>query len=394
MPSFDRLLEDAPTAGVANLMNLLSYVHLRNIYRSTGVGRVARELTQNLALQPDVRMEVLADRRDYQRVIEHVGGRWLDFRYHFMANETSRQQAIWFLTNRPKAEDYWPGVDVVHCTAESYVPVRKARLVVSCHDAQHFEPGIHKLSPWLIRQRFKWKLLFDRLNREADMFHMISQFAADRTAHFFPAISSRLRVVPNAASESFFKPPSAKGQLILEQLSLQKSRFILTPGGLQHRKNADLILEAWPLIREKHPDVLLVIINWTDPVYQKRAEALGPSCVLAGFQEEEELVALYAAAALVWFPTRYDGFGMPVIEAMASGTPVVSTNATGIPEVAGAAAILLSPDQPHDHVDAISSLLSDNRLAEELSKAGRARAETYRWARSAESLAQHFRELL
>ena len=103
-------------------MNLLSYVHLRNIYRSTGVGRVARELTQNLALQPDIRMEVLADRKDHDRVIAQVGGPWLDFPYHFIAHDTSRQQAIWFLTNRPKAEDYWSKVDVVHCTAESYVP--------------------------------------------------------------------------------------------------------------------------------------------------------------------------------------------------------------------------------------------------------------------------------
>ena len=226
------------------------------------------------------------------------------------------------------------------------------------------------------------------------MFHMISQFAADRTTHFFPAIASRLRVVPNAASESFFQPATAKGQLVLERYELTGRRFILTPGGLQHRKNADLILDTWPLIQTKFPDVLLVVINWTDPVYQQRAEALGESCILAGFQEEEELVALYAAAVLVWFPTRYDGFGMPVIEAMASGTPVVSSNTTGIPEVAGSAAILLSPDRPSDHVDAICSLLSDESLADELSAAGRSRAETFRWGRSAESLARCFRELL
>ena len=311
-----------------------------------------------------------------------------------MANDTSRQQAIWFLTNRPKAEDFWPEVEVVHCTAESYVPVHKARLAVSCHDAQHFEPGVHKITPWLVRQRIKWKLLFDRLNREADMFHMISHFAAERTAHFFPAISSRLRVVPNAASESFFQPPTARGKLILEKLSLQGRQFVLTPGGLQHRKNADLILDTWPRIHAQHPDLLLVVINWIDPSYQARAESLGPSCILAGFQEEEELVALYAAAALVWFPTRYDGFGMPVIEAMASGTPVVSSNTTAIPEVAGSAAILLSPDRSDDHVEAISSLLADHRLRDELIQAGRSRAQTYRWGRSAEALAQSFQELL
>ena len=374
-------------------MNLLSYVHLRNIYRSTGVGRVARELTQNLALQPDIQVEILADRGDHNCVIDKVGAPWINFPYHFMQHETSRQQALWYLTNRPKAEDYWPAVDLVHCTAESYVPVRSARLAVSCHDAQHFEPGVHRMTPWLIRQRLKWKLLFDRLNREADMFHMISEFAAERTAHFFPAIASRLRVVPNAASESFFQPSTEKGRRVLEQFGLEGRRFVLTPGGLQHRKNAELILDAWPRIHEQIPDLLLVVINWTDPVYQSRANALAPSCVLAGFQEEEELVALYSAAELVWFPTRYDGFGMPVIEAMASGTPVVSSNTTGIPEVAGTAAILLSPDRPSDHIDTICGLLGDARGREELSRLGRERAEGYRWMRSAEILAAHFRSL-
>ena len=375
-------------------MNLLSYVHLRNIYRSTGVGRVARELTQNLSILPDVRVEILADRLDHDRVIPRVGAPWTEFSYHFMKHETSRQQALWYLTNRPRAEDYWPDVEVVHCTAESYVPVRRARLAVSCHDAQHFEPGVHKMTPWLLRQRLKWKLLFDRLNREADMFHMISEFAAERTAHFFPAIASRLRVVPNAASESFFQPPSEKGRRVLEKLGLEGRRFILAPGGLQHRKNAELILDVWPRLSEKHPDLLLVVINWTDPVYQSRADALASSCILGGFQEEEELVALYTAAELVWFPTRYDGFGMPVIEAMASGTPVVSSNTTGIPEVAGAAAVLLSPDRPNDHVEAICGLLDNPGAREELVRLGRIRAEGYRWSRSAERLEAQFRALL
>jgi glycosyltransferase involved in cell wall biosynthesis len=375
-------------------MHLLSYVHLRNIYRSTGVGRVARELTQNLAASPDIQVEILADRGDYDRVIGKVGAPWTDFTYHFMKHETSRQQALWFLTNRPKAEDYWPAVDVVHCTAESYVPVRGARLAVSCHDAQHFEPGIHKMSPWLFRQRLKWKLLFDRLNREADMFHMISEYAAERTAHFFPAIKSRLRVVPNAASDSFFKPATEKGRLVLRQLGLEGRRFILAPGGLQHRKNADLILDAWPHIHERNPDLVLAVINWTDPVYLERAHALAPSCLLGGFQEEEELVALYSAAELVWFPTRYDGFGMPVIEAMASGTPVVSSNTTGIPEVAGDAAVLLSPDRPDDHIDVICGLLEDATAREALVRMGRVRADGYRWNKSADRLAAHFRSLI
>jgi len=375
-------------------MNLLCYVHLRNIYRSTGVGRVARELTQHLAVLPGVNLEVLADPGDHREIVHKVGEPWTSYRYHFMQHETSRQQALWYLLNRPAAEDYWPDTEFVYCTAESYVPVRKARLAISCHDTQHFEPGAHKMSLWLLKQRFKWKLLFNRLAAKADMFHMISHFAADRTGHFFPAIKSRLRVVPNAASESFFRPPSAIGNQVLAQLGIADRPYVLVPGGLHHRKNADLILDAWPHIQRRHPDLTLVVINHSDPVYLDRANALGPALILAGYQEEEPLVALYNAAQLVWFPTRYDGFGMPVIEAMACGAPVVSSNTSAIPEVAGDAATLLSPDSMADHVDAITGLLEDSRARQTFSQLGRARAQGYRWANSAQLLANEFTSLL
>ena len=375
-------------------MNILSYVHLRNIYRSTGVGRVARELTENLAVLPGVHVEVLADLGDHRKVIHKVGEPWTSYPYHFFRHDTSRQQALWFLFDNPTAESYWPAADIVYCTAESYVPVRKARLAVSCHDAQHFEPGVHKITPWLLKQRFKWKLLFDRLNHEADMFHMISEYSAERTAHFFPAIKSRLRVVPNAASTSFFRPPTERGMEVLQQFGIADRPYVLVPGGLHHRKNADLILETWPHLHACFPDLTLVLINHSNSVYLHRAKALGPSFVMAGFQEEEQLVALYNAAQLVWFPTRYDGFGMPVIEAMACGTPVISSNTTGIPEVAGNAAILLPPDRMSDHIDAISGLLNDARARERLSLLGRDQASRYTWANSARQLATDFAALL
>ena len=375
-------------------MNVLTYVHLRNIYRSTGVGRVARELTENLSTLEDVSLQVLADRGDYNSVIDKVGGPWPGYHYHLFRDDTSRQQARWFLTDRPTAESYWPEAQIMYCTAESYVPVRRAKLVVACHDAQHFEPGAHRLTPWLLKQRFKWKLLWNRLGRSASMFHMISHFAADRMAHFFPVLKDRLRVVPNAASESFFLPPSAQGRAVLSSLGLVDRPYILVPGGLQHRKNADLILEAWPTISSLHPELKLVIINHNDPAYLQRAGEVGASLVLGGFQEEPQLVALYNAAQLVWFPTKYDGFGMPVIEAMACGTPVVSSNTTGIPEVAGGAGLLLSPDKPDDHVGAIDALLRDETERSRMSDRGRERASTFRWSHSARLLADAFSDLL
>ncbi len=376
-------------------MNLLAYVHLRNIYRSTGVGRVSRELTEQFALRPDVRLQVLADREDHARVIGKVGGPWPGFEYAFMEHSTSKQQAIWYLRNAPVAESYWPEAEVVYCSAESYVPVRRARLAVTCHDMQLFEPGAHAMSRWLLQQRAKWWLLFRRLGKEADLIHAISDFSAGRIAHYFPALRDRIRVVPNAVSDSFFVKPAESDFKILDALGVPGRPYIVVPGGLHYRKNASMILRAWPLIRERMPELSLVVMGHNSAQYIEQAKALGPSLKLTGFLEEKEMIALYHGARAVWFPSRYEGFGLPVLEAMACGSPVVTSNTTAVPEVAGgAAAALLDPENAGDHIDAITGLLQDEGARKRASELGRTRAAEFRWERSAARLVGEFKKLL
>ncbi len=376
-------------------MNVLTYVHLRNIYGSTGVGRVARELTEHLARDPSVTLKILADRADHAIIVPKMGEPWTEFHYQLFDRDTSRQQALWFLTGRPAAEQYWPEAEIVYCTAESYVPVRKAKLVVTSHDMQLFEPGAHAITRSLLQQRLKWRLLFRRLAKEADLFHAISAYSAERMAHYYPQIRSRLCVIPNAVSDAFFAPATPAGSAVLERLGLAERPYVLVPGGLHHRKNADLILDAWPELHKKHPDLTLVVINHNSPAYVARAQALAPSLVLGGYQDEASLVALYGQAQIVWFPSRYEGFGMPVLEAMACGSPVVTSNSTALPEVAGgAAAALLDPDRVSDHVDAISALLCDETARQQAINLGRQRAALFRWHHSSQMLVEAFEALV
>ena len=168
-------------------LNLLAYVHLRNIHASTGAGRVARQLTECLAKRGDVSLRVLADPGDHARIASLVGFPWDSFTYHFLESETSRQQAKWFFFDGPKAEHYWQEADVVHCTAESFIPTRTARLAVTLHDAAYLEPDAHQRDGAFHKQRLKWLFLYRKLLRRADLFHTVSRFSAER----FHSISSR-----------------------------------------------------------------------------------------------------------------------------------------------------------------------------------------------------------
>lgn len=375
-------------------MNLLAYVHLRNIHGSTGAGRVARQLTEHLAARSDTNLHILADANDRARILPLVGGPWTDYTYHTFAADTSRQQARWFLLGRPLAEEFWPEAQVVFCTAESYVPVRSARLAVTLHDAAYFEAGAHRRDKAFFLQRLKWKLLFAKMARKVDMFHTVSNFSAERLGHFFPQIASRIRVVHNAVTPHFFAPVPPEGRQILDANGLSDRVYILVPGGLQFRKNAELILEAGARLKERFPNLTIVIPGHSDPAYAERVNALSPTFRLLGFVDDSSLHALYSNASVVWFPSRYEGFGLPVIEAMACAAPVVCSSAASLPEIAGDAAVLVDPANPVAHATAIEMLLTDSRARQDLSARGLSRAAGFTWASSAEKLLTCFKALL
>jgi glycosyltransferase involved in cell wall biosynthesis len=375
-------------------MNILSYVHLRNIHGSTGAGRVARQMIEHLSRRKDDQLVVLADPQDHRRVIEKVGSPWREFKYRFFQHETSLQQAQWLIFNRPSAESYWGDVEIIYCTAESYVPTRRGKLVVTLHDAAFFENEAHFKNVSFLRQRLKWNYLFRALSRRADLFHTVSNFSAERIAHHHPSLRSRLRVIHNAVTDRFFEPASAEGQRGMRDLGITDRPFILLPRGLHYRKNAELVLEAWPLLLERIPDLQLVITSHCEQKYIDEAMKLGPTVKLTGFVSDEVLCSIYQAAVATWFPSRYEGFGMPVLESMACGTPVVASNSSSIPEVAGDAALLASPTNPIEHVDALEAICIDPQLRNELSERGRERAERFKWGNSAARLREHFTSLL
>ncbi len=381
---------DAPIRSI----NLLAFVHLRNIHASTGAGRTARQLVEHLAAKQGIALQVLADASDKQRILPVVGQPWTDYFYHSFTKDTSAQQMRWFLTDRPPAESFWPEAEVVYCTGESYVPVQTAKLAVTVHDAGYFDQNAHQINLAYIQTRFKWNLLFRKLERRADLIHTVSHFSAERLAHHFPGLAPRIRVVHNGVTPLFFGPVAQEGIEYLRQNQLADRLFVLVPGGLHYRKNADLILAALPALLQRFPDLVVAVVNHANPRYAAEAKKLGPRCRLLGFVSDAALHALYSRAAVVWYPSRYEGFGLPIVEAMACGTAVLGSNSSSIPEIAGDAALLVDPADATAHVEALSMLLTDEAARQALSDSGRRRAHLFTWERSATQLREHFAALL
>ena len=194
----------------------------------------------------------------------------------------------------------------------------------------------------------------------------------------------RTAVIGIAARERLAQPAGTAEQ-VLARLQLAPGRFLLFPANFWRHKNHELLLMAWGIYRAAYPqsDLKLVLTGAPSPRRDELMEAarrmgLADWVVFAGYLPEEELAALLAGSAAMIFPSLFEGFGMPVLEAMAAGVPVLCGNLTSLPEVAGteeeAAALLFDPRRPAEIVAAIERLESEPELRADLIERSRRRA--------------------
>lgn len=206
----------------------------------------------------------------------------------------------------------------------------------------------------------------------------------------------RVIVTPNAA-RSHFRPPAPA---TIEQLRARHGlpeRFVLYVGTLEPRKNLTTLLEAFTLVSRSVPDVPLLIgggKGWMyEPIFARLEQLnLRDRVKFAGYLPEEELPLWYAAATVFVFPSIYEGFGMPPLEAMACGTPVITSNTSSLPEVVGDAGLMVAPTDTIGLAEAIRRVLVDADLRAELRQRGLARARRFSWADTAAKTLVAYRE--
>jgi glycosyltransferase involved in cell wall biosynthesis len=162
---------------------------------------------------------------------------------------------------------------------------------------------------------------------------------------------------------------------------------VLFVGTLEPRKNVALLIEAFALLRRQIDAQLLIVGSrgWLDePIFAAHARSgVGDAARFVGHLDEEDLAVLYSHAGVFVLPSLYEGFGLPVLEAMAAGAPVLTSSVSSLPEVAGDAALLVDPHDPAAIADGLRRLLGDPALADDLRTRGRARAAEFSWERTA-----------
>lgn len=292
----------------------------------------------------------------------------------------------------------WPwaarrlGIEVLHSLA--FVTPLLSRLpnLVTVYDLSflHFPERFPAAKRHYLRSQTR------RSCRRAHRVITISEAARQDVHRFMGVPLERIVVAPPGVDERFRPIPAAEVAAFRVRVNAPE-RFILHVGTLQPRKNLPTLLEAFSRLRDR--GVKLVLVGdkgWQYDEIFRRIEALGLNrrVVLAGYAPDEDLPLWYNAASLLVFPSVYEGFGLPVAQAMACGAPVVAADTSSIPEVVGEAAILFDPQDTEALTASLDALLAEPSLAAELRARGLARARAFSWRASAETLATVYRQVL
>lgn len=282
----------------------------------------------------------------------------------------------WLRLGWPKVERATGPVDVAHATGLIPCPT-DAPLVVTLHDLAFLHDPAH-FSRHGVRV---FKASLDRIRREADLVLCSSQATLDDVA-FAGIDADRLRLVPLGVEVD---PATAADIIRVRRIHRLPERYLLFVGTVEPRKNLRGLVAAVAMLDEPIPLVVAGADGWGDV----GVDVDGDTQFL-GFVPSDELNALYAGAEVFCYPSEREGYGLPVLEAMAQGVPVVTSSGTATEETAGAAAVLVEPKDPADIARGIAEAMS--RRAE-LSARGLVRAHRRSWAKTAKLTAAAYREL-
>lgn len=370
------------------------------LYRSPGgIGRyTAGLLTLMPVSRPGLEVVPFTARHSREQVDAALAGAGVP--------EAVRRRTVVLRWPRPVLYDAWhrlgrpglagvagrDGLDLVHAPSVAVPPRGAAPMVVTVHDAA---PELFPETFPPRGRRFHAQGLAAAAAR-ADLVITVSQAAAEEITGHSAIRADRVRVVPNGVAAPVVDP--AARDRALDAAGLGSRPYVLWVGSLEPRKGVGTLIAAMARLRRRRPalDVQTVLAGfdgWLGDglIAPEDRRVLGGSLRQLGRVDEETLWCLYSGAVLFAFPSRHEGFGLPVVEAMSQGTAVVASDIPAVREVAADAARLVPPGDVDAWADAIDGLLGDDRARSQLARAGRLRSGAFsveRWVAATWSVYQ------
>ena len=294
---------------------------------------------------------------------------------------------------RLSAEMATRGSDLLFVPAH-VIPLIHPRSVVTIHDLGYLhEPGAHPIRQ---RRMLDWTTRWNA--RVATRIIAISTATRDDLIRHYGTDERKISVVPHGVTAAFRQQSPDVIGAIREQLQLPE-RFVLAVGTIQPRKNLANLARAVRQLRDSGESISLVTVGrrgWMSEHVDRGIRESLPNGAWrdVGFLPDDDLPALYGAASVVAMVSRYEGFGLPVLEAMASGAPTVISDRGSLPEVAGGQALIADPDDPASIAAQIGRLLDDEPLRQRLIAGGKLHAAGFSWERAALETIAVFHEAL
>lgn len=294
----------------------------------------------------------------------------------------------------PSVDRVFPHVSLFHATEHLLPKLTRAASVFTLHDTAF----VHFPEYYLPRNRIYLRVMIPRFLRRADRVIAVSEYTRDDALRLYGLDPDKVEVIPEGVDGRFSPEVSPERVASVRERYGLPDRFILYLGTIQPRKNLTTLLEAFASIRTQRPQVGLVIAGergWLYQPFYSRLRELGLDQVvtLAGKVADDDLPAMFNAAEVFAYPSVFEGFGLPPLEAMACGTPVVCSNASSLPEVVGDAGLLVAPRDVRAWVTALAHVLDDDRTRADLRGRGRKRALRFTWDAAAAKTARVYRSL-
>jgi glycosyltransferase involved in cell wall biosynthesis len=371
-------------------MHITTYLQPERTYLPcTGVGKHINNILLNLAERKDFEVSLLVAQEylnSNHKLDDRTPLHGFEIRsYPYRRLSTER---LWKFFNLPKMDRFIGVTDILYSPVAEYVPIdRNIPTIVTMHDMHTLEPNL----PWShsksqIWQKLKTQAWVSKTIARVDRICTVSNYSKQRIIDLLDVDPEKISVVGNGVDRAFFEIANVERKSLPAPIL---EPYVIVIGGLRYKKGGYCTIEVAKELKLRKSLIKILVVGTSEPELVEIVSTLD-NIVLAGVVDDLQLPEFVRMASSLLFLSLYEGFGIPMLEAMAAGTPAVVANKGAIPDVGGAAAIVVEPENAKMIADILINLENDDRLRTQYEQLGRDRAAEFTWNNCVDRLVDVF----